>query len=107
MYPRLFGRAGGRAQTRFWEFFVSNIRNPHTRRAYARAVQEFVMAVTLETAKIISNTNYDGTRSNLTRQGLINLVRFPGGVTANGYPTVGAKPARRLSDLDVIERRRG
>jgi hypothetical protein len=25
------------AQTRFWEFFVSNIRNPHTRRAYARA----------------------------------------------------------------------
>jgi hypothetical protein len=29
--------AGARAQTRFWEFFVSNIRNPHTRRAYARA----------------------------------------------------------------------
>ena len=105
--PALVRAAGGRAQTRFWEFFVSNIRNPHTRRAYARAVQEFVMAVTLETAKIISNTNYDGTGSNLTRQGLINLVRFPGGVTANSYPTVGAKPARRLSDLDVIERRRG
>ncbi len=33
--------AGERAQTRFFEFFVSNIRNPHTRRAYARAAQEF------------------------------------------------------------------
>jgi hypothetical protein len=30
------------AQTRFWEFFVSNIRNPHTRRAYGRCVQEFL-----------------------------------------------------------------
>jgi hypothetical protein len=34
--------AGGRAQTRFCEFFILNIRNPHTRRAYARAVQEFL-----------------------------------------------------------------
>ncbi len=24
-----------RAQTRYWEFFVSNIRNPNTRRSYA------------------------------------------------------------------------
>jgi hypothetical protein len=31
-----------RAQTSFWEFFVSNIRNPHMRRAYAPAVQEFL-----------------------------------------------------------------
>jgi hypothetical protein len=30
--------AGERAQTRFWEFFVSNIRNPHTRRAYGRSI---------------------------------------------------------------------
>jgi hypothetical protein len=30
----LLVRAGGeRAQTRFWEFFVNNIRNAHTRRA--------------------------------------------------------------------------
>ncbi|MCQ4190981.1 tyrosine-type recombinase/integrase [Methylocystis suflitae] len=35
-------RAGGRAQTRFWEFFVSNIRNAHTRRAYGRAIGEFL-----------------------------------------------------------------
>ncbi|MGO9237640.1 MAG: hypothetical protein ACLP4V_27485 [Methylocella sp.] len=35
--PALIRIAGDRPQTRFWEFFVSNIRNPHTRRAYARA----------------------------------------------------------------------
>ena len=29
--PALIRAAGDRAQTRFWEFFVSNIRNPHTR----------------------------------------------------------------------------
>ncbi len=39
--PVLVAAAGDRAQTRFWEFFVSNIRNPHTRRAYARAAVEF------------------------------------------------------------------
>ena len=33
--------AGARAETRFWEFFVSNIRNANTRRAYGRAVGEF------------------------------------------------------------------
>ncbi len=27
---------------RFLEFFADNIRNPHTRRAYARAADEFV-----------------------------------------------------------------
>ncbi|MGJ0509177.1 MAG: hypothetical protein ACR652_19045 [Methylocystis sp.] len=34
--------AGERAQTRFWEFFVNNIRNPHTRRAYGRSIGEFL-----------------------------------------------------------------
>lgn len=34
--------AGERAQTRFWEFFVANIRNTHTRRAYGRAIAEFL-----------------------------------------------------------------
>ncbi len=40
--PALVHRAGERAQTRFWEFFVSNIRNAHTRRAYGRAIGEFL-----------------------------------------------------------------
>ena len=40
--PALVRAAGDRAQTRFWEFFVANIRNPHTRRAYGRAIGEFL-----------------------------------------------------------------
>jgi site-specific recombinase XerC len=39
--PPLVAMAGERAKTRFWEFFVSNIRNPNTRRAYGRAIGEF------------------------------------------------------------------
>ena len=34
--------AGERASMRFLEFFAANIRNPHTRRAYARASEEFL-----------------------------------------------------------------
>ena len=33
---------GERAQRRFLEFFTANIRNPNTRRAYARAINEFL-----------------------------------------------------------------
>ena len=36
--PALVAAAGKRASVRFLEFFAANIRNPHTRRAYARAV---------------------------------------------------------------------
>ncbi|MEK4035847.1 tyrosine-type recombinase/integrase [Methylocystis sp. IM2] len=39
--PALVRTADERAQTRFWEFFVANIRNTHTRRAYGRAISEF------------------------------------------------------------------
>jgi integrase/recombinase XerC len=35
--PALVAAAGKRASMRFLEFFAANIRNPHTRRAYARA----------------------------------------------------------------------
>ena len=40
--PALVTVAGERAGIRFLEFFASNIRNPHTRRAYAHAVGEFL-----------------------------------------------------------------
>ena len=40
--PALVAAAGERAQTRFWEFFAANIRNTHTRRAYAQATREFL-----------------------------------------------------------------
>jgi site-specific recombinase XerC len=40
--PELVAGAGERAGMRFLEFFAANIRNPHTRRAYARAADEFL-----------------------------------------------------------------
>ena len=40
--PVLVTAAGDRAGMRFLEFFGANIRNPHTRRAYARAVVDFL-----------------------------------------------------------------
>ena len=40
--PTLVSHAGERAGMRFVEFFTANIRNPNTRRAYARAVNEFL-----------------------------------------------------------------
>lgn len=40
--PALITGAGQLAETRFVEFFTANIRNPNTRRAYARAVTEFL-----------------------------------------------------------------
>ncbi|MGH9677452.1 MAG: site-specific integrase, partial [Candidatus Acidiferrum sp.] len=39
--PALIAAAGERASYRFFEFFTAQIRNPHTRRAYARAAKEF------------------------------------------------------------------
>jgi site-specific recombinase XerD len=39
--PALVAAAGARASYRFLEFFTAQIRNPHTRRAYARATREF------------------------------------------------------------------
>jgi len=40
--PTLVASAGERASVRFVEFFASAIRNPHTRRAYARAAGDFL-----------------------------------------------------------------
>src|SRR5271167_2587240 len=40
--PALVAAAGDRAAMRFLEFFAANIRNPHPRRAYARAADEFL-----------------------------------------------------------------
>jgi site-specific recombinase XerD len=40
--PALIAVAGDRASRRFLEFFAANIRNPHTRRAYGRAVADFL-----------------------------------------------------------------
>jgi len=42
LVPIVITAAGNEAQTRFWEFFVSNMRNPHTRCAYGRSIAEFL-----------------------------------------------------------------
>ncbi len=39
--PALVAAGGERATNRFFKFFAAQIRNPHTRRAYARATVEF------------------------------------------------------------------
>ena len=39
--PAIIAASGERARYRFLEFFTAQIRNPHTRRAYARAAKEF------------------------------------------------------------------
>jgi hypothetical protein len=40
--PALIADAGDAAGWRYVEFFTANIRNPHTRRAYARACGRFL-----------------------------------------------------------------
>ena len=40
--PALVALAGERASMRFLELFAANIRNPRTRRAYARAADDFL-----------------------------------------------------------------
>ena len=42
LVPDVVATAGERAGIRFLEFFASTIRNPHTRRAYGRAVADFL-----------------------------------------------------------------
>lgn len=41
-FPPLVAASGDRARIRFLEFFTATIRNPHTRRAYSRAVADFL-----------------------------------------------------------------
>jgi integrase/recombinase XerC len=40
--PAIIAEADGHAQARFLEFFAATIRNPHTRRAYARGASDFL-----------------------------------------------------------------
>jgi len=41
LVPALIADCGDQAAWRYVEFFTANIRNPHTRRAYARACVRF------------------------------------------------------------------
>ena len=50
--PALVAAAGERAGMRFVEFFAANIRNPHTRRAYARAADIRYKPLGLDEAEV-------------------------------------------------------
>jgi hypothetical protein len=52
--PALIAAAGDRARVRFLEFFTANIRNLHTRRAYARSGGEFLAWCERAGATIVS-----------------------------------------------------
>jgi len=43
LLPAIISDAGADAEERFFEFFTARIRNPNTRRAYGRAVRDFLM----------------------------------------------------------------
>jgi site-specific recombinase XerD len=67
LVPTLIADAGDQAAWRYLEFFTANIRNPNTRRAYARACQEFfawcdARGLTLTTIRPIDVARYIETR---------------------------------------------
>jgi hypothetical protein len=64
--PALVAAAGERAGMRFLEFFAANIRNPHTRRAYARAADEF-LAWCASVRRAVDRRRPAGARGHLDR----------------------------------------
>ena len=64
--PALITAAGDRSAVRFLEFFTANIRNPHTRRAYARAAEECLAWCAAAGVASIPTQLYDQRREELT-----------------------------------------
>ena len=64
--PALAAAAGERARMRFLEFFAANIRNPHTRRAYARAADE-IPGLVRERRRSVDRCHSAGARCHLDR----------------------------------------
>ena len=67
LVPALIADAGDQAAWRYVEFFTANIRNPNTRRAYARACQQFFAwcderGLTLTTIRPVDVARYIETR---------------------------------------------
>jgi hypothetical protein len=67
LVPALIADAGDQAPWRYLEFFTANIRNPNTRRAYARACQQFFAwcderGLTLMTIRPVDVARYIETR---------------------------------------------
>ena len=71
--------AGERASMRFLEFLAANIRNPHTRRAYYRAAEEFLLR---ERRRTLDRRRPAGARRHLDRGGDTRTGRTLGQTTA-------------------------
>jgi hypothetical protein len=63
LIPQLIAAAGEQASIRFLDFFATNIRNPHTRRAYARAAEEFLPRPARRSSTIAGATRSASKRS--------------------------------------------
>ena len=50
--PAIISATGARASYRFLEFFTAQIRNPHTRRAYARAAKGVTQLAAIESVHV-------------------------------------------------------
>ena len=93
--PALVAVAGERASMRFLEFFAANICNPHTRRAYYRAAEEFLLR---ERRRTLDRRRPAGARRHLDRGGDTRTGRTLGQTTAR-RPTspvrlAGQRPGR-------------
>ena len=91
--PALIASAGDQAARRFLEFFAAIIRNPHTRRAYGRAVAEF-----------LAWCDDQGVPSVATVQPLHVAARIEQQTREHAAPTATARLAalRHLFDWPVI-----
>jgi len=96
--PAIVSAAGDRAGTRFLEFFASTIRNPHTRRAYGRAVGAF-LAWCEETGRPIDRGRPAASRCRLDRAADASDRRTERQAAARGDPPsvrlVGDRPGDR------------
>jgi len=109
--PALIAAAGERASMRFLEFFAADIRNPHTRRAYARAAEEFLAWCAVVGVPSIGGRAV-GARCHLNRsvdarargaeivlrdEGLSRCVRDASGATLmSAHPASTASPILRI-----------
>ena len=95
--PALVAAAGERASIRFLEFFAANIRNPHTRRAYARAAEKFLRLVR-RCRRAVDRRRPAGARCHLDRGRDARIGRAERQATARRDPPsvrlVGHRPGR-------------
>jgi hypothetical protein len=107
--PMLVTAAGERAGIRFLEFFAANVRNPHTRRAYTRAAEEFlawrVERPCRRSAPCNRFTSRPGSRPTLTSSAITSFratgttVYLKNGGTLEKAPAMASHTSTRTTPL--------